>query len=83
MSYFKSMFEKPQVSRPNMVVYLFNCIDRLDRAVQRALFRGGGVNFIKDGGDKVPRSDGFSIAFKQFSGLQWEGEYAAHSKCSI
>ena len=33
MSYFKSMFEKPQVSRPNMVVYLFNCIDRLDRAV--------------------------------------------------
>ena len=60
-----------------MVVYLFNCIDRLDRAVQRVLFRGGGVDFIKEGGDKAPGSDGFSIAFSQFSGLQWEWEYVA------
>ena len=67
-SYFKVVFEEPQVRRPEVVSELFKSIDSTDNEGLEGSFLEEEVTkaLSKLGGDKAPRLDWFSLAFWKF-----------------
>ena len=67
-SYFKSLFEEPQVRRPDVETGFFKTLDSLDNESLEGHFSEEEVtNALSDlGGDKAPGPDGFTLAFWKF-----------------
>lgn len=64
-SYFKALFEEPQVRRPDVDSELFMRIDAMDNEGLEGPFLEAEMTkaLSELGGDKAPGLDGFSLAF--------------------
>ena len=67
-SYFKSLFEEPQVRRLDVESSFFKTLDSLDNETLEGHFSEEEVSkALSDlGEDKAPRPDGFTLAFRKF-----------------
>ena len=67
-SYFKSLFEESLVRRPAVESGLFRTLDSLDNETLERPFLEEEVSkaLLDLGGDKAPRSDGFTLVFWNF-----------------